>query len=95
MARTLLAEHDASGLSATEFARQHGLAADTLYRWRSKFKLEGVPQPRSTTDSLVNVTTSVSHATRSRPTLVLASGIRLEHPEMLSVDELKRVLSAC
>ena len=94
-ARTLLAENDASGLSATEFARQHGIAVETLYRWRSKFKLENEPRPPSGIDSFVNVTTSISHATRFKPTLVLTSGIRLEHPELLSADELKRVLSAC
>lgn len=95
-ARELLAQHNASGLPAAEFARQHGVAAETLYRWRSKFKLEGqVASTASAADSFVNVTTQISHAARSRPALVLLSGIRLEHPEMLSVDELKRVLSAC
>ena len=41
-ARTLLAEHDASGLSG-KFARQHGIAVETIYRWRSKFKPHLLP----------------------------------------------------
>ena len=88
----LLRQHEQSNLSIAAFAAQHGLAAQTLYRWRNLLKGPGDHQPAG---PLINVTASMTAVAPLCPVLVLPSGVRLEHPELLSADQLRAVCSAC
>ena len=83
------------GISASDYARQHGLARSTLYRWQNKLK--SAPHIHADTNAVALATSQppskfvalrISEPERltlpapMHCTLVLAGGIRLEMPEL-------------
>ena len=83
------------GISTSAYARQHGLARSTLYRWQTKLKSASLVHSDTKAESLAVsqqpskfVALRISEPDRVTPpafmhcTLVLAGGIRLEMPEL-------------
>ena len=90
-AAALLAEQEQSGLSIRAFAELRGIRVENLYRWRHRLRQLGGDVP-----PLIRVVDEPGCSMPgSRPALVLPGGIRLEHPELLTGDQLRTVLAAC
>jgi transposase len=91
----LIREQEASGKSVREFAESHGLAASTLYWWRSALGRRGA----AGSDRLRLTPVTVFG---SRPSLdvgagievVLGNGRRLRVPRDIDADALGRFVSA-
>jgi transposase-like protein len=81
------------GISASDYARQHGLAESTLYRWKSKLQrvsadrtkaeaLTAPAQPSKFIALRLSEPQRIMAAAPTHCTLVLSGGIRLEIPEL-------------
>ena len=77
------------GISATDYAQQHGLAESTLYRWKSKLQraatdrtkpetLTAPAQPSKFIALRLSKPQSIMPAEPTHCTLVLSGGMRLE-----------------
>jgi hypothetical protein len=83
----------AQGISATDYARQHGLAKSTLYRWQNKLRRASTESskpdtPRAPAQPGKFIALRLSEPQRLMPTepthctLVLSGGMRLEMPAL-------------
>jgi len=81
------------GISATDYARQHGLAESTLYRWKSKLqrvstdctKAEALTAPAQPSKFIALRLSEPQHPVPlalTHCTLVLSGGMRLEMPAL-------------
>ena len=93
------------GISATDYARQHGLAESTLYRWKSKLQrastdrtkaetLTAPAQPSKFIALRLSEPERIMPAALTHCTLVLSGGMRLEIPALPAPQWLAQ-LSRC
>jgi hypothetical protein len=88
--RALIAEQESSGQTVREFAASRGVAAGTVFWWRSRLR-------RRAADAMTLVPVEVVDKVTARPAaleLVVRDGIVLRLPRGFDEGDLRRVLAA-
>jgi len=83
----LLAELRSSGMSVAQFARERGLHAETVYRWRRARRESGARE------SFVEVHVPRDRAQQVAMTVDVAGRFRVEVPADFEDEHLRRVLA--
>ncbi|WP_050978208.1 MULTISPECIES: IS66 family insertion sequence element accessory protein TnpA [Alcaligenaceae] len=79
---------DAEGVTAKDYARQHGLSVSSLYYWRKQLKHAAGANGAAGTSTFLPVQVAVDRSPGSSAscTLVLAPGVRLELAQLPSAE---------
>jgi len=90
--RRLLARHERSGLTLSEFARREGMVAATLYWWRRRLRDAeiGVPAPVSFTEVSAVMAKDVGRGFE----VVLDGGTTVRVPERFEPAALRMLVEA-
>jgi len=80
--------------SASEYARQHGLAVKTLYYWRRKLKNSITTDPPLPNSKFIALRIAPGASQQNNCTLALPSGLRLEMSALPTPEWLAALLHA-
>lgn len=85
-AKRVLADLDASGLPVAAFAREQGLSAERLYRWRRRL------QPVGSTPEFLPVRIASQRPPMADIELLIGDGVRVRVPRGFCDETLTRLL---
>jgi len=88
--RKLVELHEASGKTAVEFCKEHGVSSKYFSVWKNRFLKEELAG-----QAFVPVKVNKQSIRTVEPLIVHCKGIELKFPEELSAERIGQIIKAC